>query len=103
MVTSDLYFVLDLVDPTYKHNIFCLDTRSDVFPRWWFSLALGYCLVLLKKNSRRLLDALVDSISIYIPSLPEGADKDAIRNVFAGLVEAQRYDTSLRDWDYSGV
>lgn len=43
------------------------------------------------------------SISIYIPSLPEGADKDAIRNVFAGLVEAQRYDTLFRDWDNSVV
>lgn len=54
-------------------------------------------------NSWRRLDVLVNSISIYIPSLPEGADKDAIRNVFAGLVEAQRYDTSLSHWDNSVV
>ncbi|CAM9253547.1 unnamed protein product [Ascophyllum nodosum] len=36
------------------------------------------------------------STSIYIPTLPEGSDKDAIRNVFSGLIEAQRVDLRQR-------
>lgn len=28
--------------------------------------------------------------SIYIPGLPESADKEAVRNLFSGLFEAQR-------------
>lgn len=29
--------------------------------------------------------------SIYIPSLPDSADKDAVRNLFSGIMESQRY------------
>ncbi|CAM9321019.1 unnamed protein product [Ectocarpus sp. 12 AP-2014] len=36
------------------------------------------------------------STSIYIPGLPDSADKEAIRNLFAGLFEAQRVDLRQR-------